>query len=91
MSKKSQGISMEFIIIAAILLVVFVVVVVVFTGLFGTEGRELNKNIEGTKDSDGDGVVDFIDKCDSGAGGLPEYSGCQNKDELDKAIASKKH
>jgi len=66
--KKTQSLSLNVVVIAALLLVVLVVLIAVFTGIFSKETGTANAKIDCiNKDTDNDGVVDLLDKCCTGS------------------------
>lgn len=84
-NKKAVELSLNVVIIAVILLVVVVVVLAVFGRLFGKEAEQIEKQIEGIGDKDGDGVIDIFDKCPN-TEGTSEFKGCSSQSELDEKI-----
>jgi hypothetical protein len=74
--KKAMDVSpLNVVIAAAILLIVIVVVIAVFTRLFGREAEQIEGQISGLDDTDGDRIINMFDKCPCRAG-EKENDGC---------------
>jgi len=75
-NKKAVELSLNVIVIAVIILIVLIVSIVIFTGLVGESASDTKITMRSiTKDSDGDGIKDFLDKCPCYPG-TAEYNGC---------------
>jgi hypothetical protein len=63
MLKKGATLAINIVVVCVILLVALIIYLAVFQGLFKKEGGQINTQISGLEDHDGDGVINMYDKC----------------------------
>jgi hypothetical protein len=80
MRNKKSTISIDVMIYMAIGVVVLLVLIFLVPKLLGKGSSQTCGLLSSSKDYDGDGVMDYFDKCPCKSG-TEDYSGCSTKDE----------
>jgi hypothetical protein len=78
MNSKRSSLSINQLVTVAIIIIVFLVIIFVIPTRIGSGGAEASELLDSTEDSDGDGIVNYFDKCDCEEGersndGCPAY------------------
>ena len=74
--KNKKAVEMRYLVLMSVGLIALIISIIIVRDLLGKEGEETRSYF---KDSDGDGIKDFFDKCPCVVG-EEAYDGCKDKE-----------